>query len=107
MAHSCTNLDCKNPNAAHVHTCRSNMLGDVNAFSYSPEFERIIKMSLANHKSKAAQAIRSRLDARDPNQEFKPDPSLQTRWHICEVNMLSSHLGTVCYSSCLHFCLAH
>lgn len=83
------------------------MLEDVNAFSYSPEFGRIIKMSLANHKSKAAQAIRSRLYARDPNQEFKPDPSLQTRWHICEVNILISHLGTVCYSSCSHFCLAH
>lgn len=96
MAHSCANLDCKNLNAACDHTCRSNMLGDVNAFSYSPEFGRIIKMSHANHKSKAAQAVKSRLYARDPNQEFKPDPSLQTRWHICEVNMLISHSGTVC-----------
>lgn len=82
-----TFMHCKNPNAAHVHTCRSNMLGDLNAFSYSPEFGRIIKMSLANHKSKATQAIRSRLYARDPNQEFKPDPSLQTRWHTVSVKL--------------------
>lgn len=75
----------------------SNMLlGDVSAFSYGPEFGRIIKMSHANHKSKAAQAVRSPLYAHDPNPEFKPDTSLQTCWHVCEVNMAISHLGTMC-----------
>lgn len=67
------------------------LLVDESAFSHGPEFGRIIKMSHANRKSKAAQAVSSRLYARDPNQEFKPDFSLQTRWHICEVNMLILH----------------
>lgn len=53
------------------------------AFSHGPEFGRIIKMSHANRKSEAAQAVSSRLHARHPEQEFKPDFRLQTRWHIC------------------------
>lgn len=67
-----------------------------NAFSHGPEFGRIIKMSHANRKSEAAQAVSSRRHARHPKQEFKPDFSLQTRWHICEVNMLILRQGTVC-----------
>lgn len=79
---------------------------DENAFSHGLEFGRIIKMLHADRKRKAVQAVRSRLYARDPNQELKPDFSLQTSWCICEVNMLILHEGAVCYLTCLHFCLA-
>lgn len=67
------------------------LLVDENAFSHGPEFGRIIKMSHTNRRSKAAQAVSRRLHARDPNQEFKPDFSLQTRWQICVVYMLILH----------------
>lgn len=57
---------------------------DENAFSHGLESGRMIKMSHANRRRTAAQAVSSRFHARHPNQEFKPDFSLQTRWRIGE-----------------------